>query len=66
MMTLEIKFKTNEKNVVYSGTHNTFGEVMGIAIDKCGHDGYIKFIQEDKGSRDLRARTSKYIIDIMY
>ena len=66
MLTLEIKLKSNEKNVVYSGTHNTFSEAMSIAIDECGRDGYIQFVQEDKGSRDLRARTSKYVIDIMY
>ena len=66
MLTLEIKLRSNEENVVYSGTHNTFREAMGIAIDECGRDGYIQFVQEEKGSKDLRARTNKYIIDIMY
>ena len=67
MLSIEIKMVRNKKEVtVLYETKNTFHEAKQIAINECGKDGYIKFLQEEKSSRDLRARTPNYIIDIMY
>lgn len=66
MLSIEIKLRRNESEVVRYEVMNHFHEAKNVAIEECGMDGYIRFLQKEKGSRDLRAETPNYVIDIMY
>lgn len=64
MMTVEIKLRSNEKKVVYLGTHNNLYEAKGVVVNTCGYAGWLEFVREKGG--DIRAKNDKYIVDIMY